>query len=159
MAQTTSPSTQKYLSFCLGQEMYAVPVADILEIVREQKITHVPRLPSYIKGVVNLRGKIVPVMDLREKLNITSQIDSTGCMIVSQVVLPTGMALAALIVDAVDTVLDKENYAYEETPELGSGVHREWTDGILNHEGKSLTVMNLKRLLADEAETLFPQTN
>lgn len=159
MAQMNTPSTEKYLSFSLGQEMYAVPVSDILEIVREQKITHVPRLPSHIKGVVNLRGKIVPVMDLREKLNITSENASTGCMIVSQVGLQTGMALAALIVDAVDTVLDKGNYSYEETPDVGSGVHREWTDGLINYDGKSLTVMNLKRLLADEAAALFPQSN
>jgi purine-binding chemotaxis protein CheW len=160
MPQNNFICSQKFLTFSLGQEAYAVPVNDILEIVRDQKITHVPRLPHHIKGVVNLRGKIVPVMDLREKLNIPVNPNaSISCMIVSQVALPSGMALAALIVDAVDTVLDQENCAYEETPEVGNGVHREWTDGLLNFNNKSLTIMNLNRLLADEAEALHPKPN
>lgn len=157
MTTTLTPDVQKsvigkYLTFRLGMEGYAVSVDDVLEIVRDQRITRVPCVPAHIRGVVNLRGKVVPVYDLRQKLNLMSELDQkTLCMIVAQVNLPQkGPTIAAMVVDSVEAVIELSHCVYEETPELGTSVHKEWTDGIIDVHGQSFTLLNLTRLLEDE---------
>ena len=161
MSQETSLASEnivsgKYLSFTLGSELYAVAVGHILEIIRDQRITPVPGLPMHFKGVINLRGKVVPVVDLRIRFNLPTDNEiEKSCMLVSQAYLKGGdLTTAALIVDAVDTVMDISNCSYEETPDLGGCVHKEWTHGIIEIENKSLTLLNLDRLLSDELENL-----
>ncbi len=142
----------KYLLLRLGAEGYAISVDNVLEIVRNTKITRVPNMPSYIKGVVNLRGKVVPVYDLRDKLHIQKTEDQKIlCMVVAQVVLnERGLTSVAIVVDAVDSVVELSNCPYEEMPELGTAVHREWTNGIVDVSGNSFTLLNIKQLLEDE---------
>lgn len=157
MTTTLTPDVQKnvtgkYLTFRLGSEGYAVSVDDVLEIVRDQRITRVPCVPAYIRGVVNLRGKVVPVYDLREKLNLMESAEEKKvCMIVTQVSLAQrGPTIAAMVVDSVEAVIELSNCAYEETPDLGTCVHKEWTEGIIDVHGQSFTLLSLTRLLEDE---------
>ncbi len=152
LAENKTTIRGKYLTFRLAAEGYAVSVNDVLEIVRDQRITPVPCMPAHIRGVVNLRGKVVPVYDLREKLNLKQAEESKKvCMIVSHVIFADrGPTTAALVVDSVEAVIELADCPYEETPDLGTSIHREWTEGIVDIDGHSFTLLNLTRLLEDE---------
>src|SRR6185369_17737735 len=90
---STPPNTGakpgRYLTFKLGQESYGFPVLGVREIIRLSPITPVPRMPAYIKGVINLRGKVIPILDLRAKFQLTSEsYGDRACIVVVQVGSP-----------------------------------------------------------------------
>ena len=97
----------KYLTFALGNEEYSVPVLKVREIIKIMDITAVPQVPEYVKGVVNLRGKVIPVVDLRLKFGFPAQ-DYTErtCIIVVEVALATGARMMGITVDHVSEVLN-----------------------------------------------------
>ena len=120
----------KYLTFHLGQEVYGVPVLKIREIIRLVAIMPVPQMPAYIKGVINLRGKVIPIVDLCVKLGLGSRDGSERmCIIVVQVQSVAGTEIQfGLLVDAVEEVAQIGESEIEETPEFGSQAS---TDSIL----------------------------
>src|SRR5512139_1940146 len=97
----------RYLTFTLGRESYGLPVLGVREIIRLCPITPVPKMPGYLKGVINLRGKVIPILDLRAKFQLSA--DSYGeraCIIVVQVgTAPATLALMGAIVDGVEEVV------------------------------------------------------
>ncbi len=93
----------KYLTFCLAGEDYGLDIGDVIEIIGVQKITQVPDLPPYIKGVINLRGQVIPVMDMRLRFQLPSQkYDERTCIVVTEV---AGLSMG-LVVDRVNEVVD-----------------------------------------------------
>lgn len=114
----------KYLTFELGRERYGVPALRVREIIRLCEITQVPQMPIHIKGVVNLRGKIIPVMDLRTRFQL-DHIENTErtCIIVVEVTLASGgKTLTGIIVDGVDEVANITAEEIEPTPNFASGI-------------------------------------
>ncbi len=106
-ATALAPQPGKYLTFMLGKEKYGAPVMKVREIMAPQPITAVPRTPDYLKGVINLRGKLLPALDLRLKLGLAAaEYMPSSCMIVVQVAGEAGGIEVALIVDAVFEVLN-----------------------------------------------------
>src|SRR5690349_718372 len=101
-AKATASVSAKYLTFALGAEEYGVPVLKVREIIKILDITQVPQVPAHVKGVINLRGKVIPVVDLRLKFGFPEQ-DYTErtCVIVVEVVLPSGRVMMGIVVDAV----------------------------------------------------------
>ncbi len=139
----------KYLTFQLGQEYYGVEVLKIREIIRMIDITAVPQMPDYIKGVVNLRGKIIPVVDLRLKFGLT-QIQSTErtCIVVVQLDSVSGVASRlGLIVDAVEEVVNITEEEIETTPNFGSSLDTEYFAGMAKIKGSVKTLLNINRVL------------
>ncbi len=127
----------KYLSFILGRECYGVPVLKVREIIRLCDITPVPQMPTYIKGVLNLRGKIIPVADLRLKFELTN-IHNTDltCIVVVQVSLPDkSVSLMGLIVDAVEEVVNIATTDIEPTPDFGAALDTEYILGMAKVRG------------------------
>lgn len=112
----------KYLAFNLGREEFGVQVLKVREIIGVQDITAVPNTPNYLKGVINLRGKVIPVVDLRAKFGL-EQIAYTKrtCIIVVQVVGVNGVILIGVVVDGVSEVLDIKPQDFENTPDFGTG--------------------------------------
>jgi len=93
----------KYLTFCLAEEDYGLDIGDVIEIIGVQKITQVPDLPPYIKGVINLRGQVIPVMDMRLRFQLPPQkYDERTCIVVTEV---AGLSMG-LVVDRVNEVVD-----------------------------------------------------
>jgi purine-binding chemotaxis protein CheW len=98
-----SPDLHKYLTFVLGSEVYGIDIQFVREIIGMQSITRVPDVPHYIKGVINLRGKVIPVMDVRRRFGMDDRpYDERTCIIVIHV----GSWLVGLVVDTVSEVLD-----------------------------------------------------
>src|SRR2546425_12990787 len=100
-------SAGKYLTFALDREEYAVPVLKVREIIKIMDITKVPQLPPYVKGVINLRGKVVPIVDMRMKFGLpASEYAERTCIIVVEVAARNSVVMMGVIVDSVSDVLN-----------------------------------------------------
>ncbi|MBE3595449.1 MAG: purine-binding chemotaxis protein CheW [Hydrogenibacillus sp.] len=137
----------KVIVFALGEERYAVDVQHVESIERLTDITRVPEAPPYVKGVINLRGVVTPVVDLRMKLGVTAKpFDAETRILIVRV----GDLHVGLIVDRADDVVDLPPSAVVPPPEVVTTVRSTYVEGIA-HLGESLVVLlNLTRVLSDE---------
>jgi purine-binding chemotaxis protein CheW len=112
----------KYLSFRLGGESYGLPIRCVTEIIELPRISPVPDMPAWIKGFMNLRGAVIPVMDLRRRLGMEERaFDDRTCVVVTEVSRPGGGALAVgLVVDTVEEVVEIPERDVEQVPRLRS---------------------------------------
>ena len=147
----------KYLAFNLQGESYGIDVLKVREIIRHTCVTAVPQMPSYIKGVINLRGRIIPVMDLRVRFACrqTNDTDQT-CVIVVQVNVQEGKVMQmGLIVDGVEDVLNLTTEDIEETPDFGSAISTACIVGMAKVRDGVKMLLNVDRLLsANEQQSL-----
>ncbi|HSQ42440.1 MAG TPA: chemotaxis protein CheW [Fibrobacteraceae bacterium] len=121
----------KYLTFRLGGEEYGLQILKVQEIIRMQAVTRVPRTPDYLRGVINLRGKVIPVVDLRRKFGLEDQEDTERtCIIVVQVIHSGSTVTMGTIIDEVREVLDIGAENIEETPSFGANIDAEFILGI-----------------------------
>ena len=160
MSQATTPgavavgaaAAGKYLTFALGNESYGIQVLKIREIIRFLDITAVPRMPSYVKGVINLRGKVIPVLDLRLRFDMAeAETTERTCIVVVQVNSSAGAKmLAGLIVDAVEEVLTIPATDIEDPPDFGSSLSVEYLLGMAKVKGGVKTLLDIDRVLAGQ---------
>lgn len=134
----------------VGGEEFAVDILSVQEIIRMVEITRVPKAPAFVEGVINLRGRIIPVLDLRRRLGI-SEADRTAQ---SRIVVVTVRGRAVgLVVDSVSEVLRVPRSAIEPTPSLGTTAGAEFIQGVGRLGERLLTLLDLKRLLHNEQES------
>lgn len=142
---------EKYLTFALADEEYGLPVLRVREIIKMMDITEVPQMPPYIKGVLNLRGKVIPVIDLRVKFALTQRdLTSRTCIIVVEVALASGRVLMGIIVDHVCEVLNIEAEEIEQTPEFGDRVCTDYIKGMAKVKGTVKILLDLDRVLGTD---------
>ena len=156
----TKVASGKYLSFKLGSESYGINVLKVREIIRLQPITQVPQMPDYIKGVINLRGKIIPVLDLRLRFGL-SQAESTErtCIIVVQLALPGRATLPmGMVVDGVEEVLNIAAGDMEPTPDFGTQLDTHYILGMAKIKGTVKTLLDLDRVVAGDTLQSLNQT-
>lgn len=153
MAQTTTKEKKKaksgkYLTFKLGQEIYGLEIHKVIEIIGMQDITPVPRTPDYLRGVINLRGIIHPVIDLNQKfgMGMTEETDLT-CIIVVIVERNEQKEQMGIIVDAVSEVEDIKEENIENTPSLGSEINTDFILGIAKTENNVKMLLDLQKIL------------
>lgn len=146
----------KHLTFCLGAEEFAIEVLRVREIMGVQDITAVPQTPGYVKGVINLRGKVIPVVDLRLKFGLP-EIEYTPrtCIIVVQIELarsqtPGRHLHIGVVVDAVSEVLTLQGGDIEDTPDFGSGVAIPYLLGMAKIKGKVKILLDINRVLSEQ---------
>jgi len=156
---TTAPSkhTDKYLTVVLADESYGLAVLKVREIIRLQKITPVPQLPDFVKGVINLRGRVIPIIDLRVKFGLAAGFTERTCIVVVAVALPAGPAIhMGLIVDSVEEVVNLAASDIEPTPEFGTTVDTAYILGMAKVKGQVKTLLDIDRVVA--ADTLHTIT-
>jgi purine-binding chemotaxis protein CheW len=143
-------SAGKHLTFTLQSESYGIDVLKVREIIRLTNITAVPQMPDYVKGVINLRGKIIPVIDLRVRFGFTGAKDTElTCIIVVQVKLPDGkITQMGLVVDGVEEVVNLAPGDIEETPDFGGKISTDYIVGMAKVKGTVKTLLNIDRVLA-----------
>lgn len=141
----------KYLTFALGDEEYGLPVLKVREIIKVMDITAVPQVPGHIKGVINLRGKVIPVVDLRLKFGFASQ-DYTErtCIIVVEVALAASSVMMGMVVDSVSEVLNIGEAEIEQTPEFGERVTTDYIKAMAKVKGRVKILLDLDRVLGAE---------
>ena len=141
----------KYLTFALGKEEYGVEILTVREIIGLMDITAVPQVPKYVKGVINLRGKVIPVIDLRLKFDMES-IDYTNetCIIVINV----EQTLMGVVVDRVCEVLDIGQEAIEPAPSFGQKLKTDFILGMGKIGEKVKILLNIEGVLTEDIEVL-----
>lgn len=139
----------KYLTIGLGAEAYGIPVLRVREIIRLQKITPVPQMPNYVKGVINLRGRVIPIVDLRVKFGVAAEFADRTCIVVVQVQLASEQTVPmGLIVDRVDEVANLAAAEIEPTPDFGAKVNTDYMLGLAKGKGQVKTLLNIDRVVA-----------
>jgi purine-binding chemotaxis protein CheW len=142
----------KYLTFALGQEQYGIGILKVREIIGYVPITPMPRTPAYIKGVINLRGQVIPVLDLRLRFEMpAAEVTDQTCIIVVEVSLNNRMHHAGLIVDRVQEVLYVEGKDIEQTPQLGVVVRADFILGIGKADNGIKVLLDIDRVVQSDA--------
>jgi len=148
-ADTTLAAPGKYLTFALAGEEYGVPVLKVREIITIMDITAVPQMPDHVKGVINLRGKVIPIIDLRLKFGLPVGADTDRtCIIVVEVDVDSGRIMLGVIVDSVSDVLHISSEDVEPTPEFGVKLDTAYIRGIAKIKGAVKLLLDLDRMLA-----------
>jgi len=139
----------KYLVFELGREEFGIRVLKVREIMGIQDITAVPQTPAYVKGVINLRGKVIPVVDLRLKFGLPEQeYTQRTCIIVVQVQGEAGPMLMGIVVDGVAEVLNLVAADIEDTPDFGDGTATPYLLGMAKVKDRVKILLEIDRVLA-----------
>lgn len=148
----SADNENKFLSFCLGSEEYGLEILRVREIIGIMDITPLPQTPEYVKGVINLRGKIIPVIALRTKFGLPSveHTDAT-CVIVVEVRFTesTEQFSIGVIVDTVNEVLDIQREQIEPAPDFGCNVNTEYILGIGTVDEKVVILLDIDKLMTE----------
>lgn len=138
----------KYLTFSLANEDYGIGILKIKEIIGMMPITKVPRCPEFVKGVINLRGKVIPVLDLRMRFGVdAAEYTERTCIVVVEVDSGSGNIMVGLIVDSVSEVLNIKAEDIEETPSFGAKVETDYILGMAKISGGVKILINIDRAL------------
>src|SRR4051812_14489621 len=135
--------TGKFLTFVLGGEEYGLEILKVHEIIGMLPITRIPRAPEHIRGVINLRGKVIPIMDLRTRFSMAAADTHETCIIVTQV---QGVQIG-IVVDQVSEVCNIAAAEVEDTPSFGADVHTEFLLGLAKQDGKVKLLLDIDRVL------------
>lgn len=141
----------KYLVFHLGREEFGIQVLQVREIMGIQDITAVPQTPGHVKGVINLRGKVIPVVDLRLKFGLPEvEYTQRTCIIVVQVQGESGAMLMGIVVDGVAEVLNLSDTDIEDTPTFGQEVVTTYLLGMAKIKGKVKILLDIDQVLTTQ---------
>ena len=152
VAESQVQKLNKYLTFALGGEEYGLEILKVREIIGLMEITRVPRMPVFVRGVINLRGKVIPVVDLRLKFGMERQDDTVESCII---VVDLGDILMGVVVDCVSEVLDIADNDIEETPSFGVEIDTEFILGIGKAKGKVIILLDILKVLTAEEIVLL----
>lgn len=146
----------KYLSFSLAKEEYGIGILKVKEIIGMMPITTVPRTPPFIKGVINLRGKVIPVVDLRLKFGIEEMgYTERTCIIVVEIASQAGSVLTGIVVDSVSEVLNIKGADIEETPNFGAKLDTDYILGMAKITGGVKILLDIDKVLSAEEITIL----
>jgi purine-binding chemotaxis protein CheW len=141
------------VSFELAQEEYGIEVLKVREIIRTVSITHMPNSPAHIEGIINLRGKIIPIVSLRRKFGLEESDSDTRTRIV---VMDVNGALMGFIVDSVSEVIRISSSEIQPPPPMVSGgIDREYLTGVINQADRLLILLDLEKLFAQDDNMLM----
>ena len=140
----------KYLTFSLDKEEYGIGILKIKEIIGMMPVTQVPRTPPFVKGVINLRGKVIPVIDLRLRFGMDeTEYTERTCIIVVEIELQSGQLMIGIVVDSVSEVLNIKGEDIEETPAFGETLSTEYILGMAKMEGGVKILLNIEKTLGE----------
>lgn len=147
MTATNEVSSQQYVTFRLDKELFGVEVARTKEILSLTPVTKVPQTPAYVLGVINLRGQVVPVVDMRLKLGLTAGIETEDtCIIVVDVQVEDELITVGALADAVREVSEIRSDQIEPPPKLGSRLKTEFITGMGKVGEQFLILLNIDRI-------------
>jgi purine-binding chemotaxis protein CheW len=149
----------KYLTFTLAEEEYGIGILKIKEIIGMMPITSVPKTPEFVKGVINLRGKVIPVIDLRLRFGMEElEYTERTCIIVVEIEGQTGTILIGIVVDAVSEVLNIKSEDMEDTPTFGAKLNTQYILGMAKMEGGVKILLDIDQVLNTEELSALEKT-
>jgi len=152
MSEHTIKEVSQYLTFKLGSEMFALDVAQVREILDVTRITKVPRAPEFMRGVINVRGSVVPVVDMRLKFGLERADNTVDTrIVVMEITFDDQMTVVGALADAVHDVMGMEPSQIEEAPRIGSKWNTDFIRGIGKHQDQFIIILDVDRVFsADE---------
>lgn len=143
--------TRQYLTFRLGEEVFALGVSNVREILEFTTVTKVPKTPEFMRGVINLRGSVVPVLDMRLKFGL-SQTEKTvdTCIIVVEVSFEGENTVIGALVDSVQEVFDLEPDQVEPAPRIGTQLRTEFIKGMGKREDHFIILLDIDKVFSSE---------
>lgn len=158
MTESTESMAGKYLTFDLGEEVYGIGILKVQEIIGLMNVTKVPRTPECVRGVINLRGKVIPVMELRLKFGMESKEDTERtCIIVVQVEWEHHEITMGILVDEVSEVVDIKADQIEDTPSFGVAVDTDFILGMGKVRERVIMLLDSDKVLSGEELELSEQ--
>lgn len=140
-------TVNQFLTFTLGEEEYGIDILKVQEIRGYSAITHIPNAPAHVRGIMNLRGTVVPVVDLRAKFGMPAAESSKFTVII---VVMVGEKIAGLVVDAVSDVLNISQADVRPAPDLGARCDTRFISGVVSVADKLAVLLDIERLLTEE---------
>jgi len=161
MTNETQININSYLSFYLGEEEFATHVNKVLNILEMTEITEVPKSPDYMKGVINLRGAVLPVIDTRVKFGMTpTEYTTNTCIVVMEVEMEGDTVQVGALVDSVQAVLELEDSQIQPPPSIGSKYKSEFIYGMAKNNEKFIMLLNMEKIFSsDDIISLKEKTN
>jgi len=148
--QAAAQAVPRYLTFAIGPERCATDIGAIREIIEVPQLTPVPMVPAVVRGVMNLRGAVVPVIDLSARLGLgCTEIGRRSCVVIVELGEGRGRQILGVLVDAVQEVLEVPAAEVEPVPELGTRIHPELIHGMAKIGDRLVTLLDLARVLAE----------
>lgn len=151
MKEEAMDKSISYLSFHLGEEEFAAHVSKVLNILEMIKIIEVPNAPEYMKGVINLRGTVLPVVDTRVKFGMTPTVYTPNtCIVVMDVEIENEMVKVGALVDSVQAVLEIEESMIQPPPSIGSKYKSEFIYGMAKIDDKFIMLLDMEKVFSNE---------
>ncbi|MFH1672235.1 MAG: chemotaxis protein CheW [Pseudomonadota bacterium] len=151
--------TSQYLTFKLGEEVYSVEVAKVREVLDLTPVTKVPRMPEFMLGVINLRGNVVPVVDMRLKLGMPhaeSTVDT--CIVIVEVDFEGDATVLGALVDAVQEVIDLEPDQIDPPPSIGTGLNTEFIRGMGKRDDQFIIILEIDKVFSVDELSIVQET-
>jgi purine-binding chemotaxis protein CheW len=148
---------RQYLTFNLGSELFALPIEHIREIIEYCNITAIPLMPDFLRGVINLRGSVVPVIDLSSRFGRDqTEVGRRTCVVILEVDNPDSeLQLLGVLVDAVSEVMNIDLDQIEARPSFGANLRTDFIEGILKVDGRMVIILDVQKVVSlDELATL-----
>ena len=150
MSSSVMELTQ-YLTFRLGEEVFALDIAQVKEVLDFTTATRVPRTPDFMRGVINLRGTVVPVVDLRLKFGMpgTEQTVNT-CVIITEILVDRERTIVGALADSVQEVIDLDANQIEPAPRLGTRLNTDFLRGIGKHNNRFVMILDINQVFSSD---------
>jgi len=156
MAAEGLASITQYLTFRLGDEVFALDISTVREVLDFTSVTKVPRTPASMRGVINLRGTVVPVIDLRIKFGMTAAERTVNtCVIITETLIDGEMTVLGALVDSVQEVLDLGADAVLPPPRIGTGLRREGISGMAGQNDRFVIILDIEQVFSADPIALL----
>ncbi len=151
MAEQKSNTTNQFLTFTLGKEIFALDIDTVREVLELTSITRIPRTPEFMRGVINLRGHAVPVVDMRLKFGMDKAKDTVDtCIIIVEVDYEGEMTIMGALVDSVREVFEMPPEKIEEAPRMGTKINTEFIQGMGRQDESFIIILDINRIFSPE---------
>ena len=155
MSATAIVETTQYLTFKLGEEIFALDIAKVREVLDFTSITKVPRTPEFMRGVINLRGSVVPVVDMRLKFGMTlTEKTVNTCIIIVEVTVDGERIILGTLADSVQEVLDLDPEQIEPAPKIGTRLKTDFIKGMGKRDTGFIIILDVDKIFSAEELTL-----
>ncbi len=159
MSATETSEMTQVLTFKLGEEVFAVNVSRVQTVLDLLPITKVPRTPDFMKGVINMRGVVIPIIDMNLKFSMeTTEETVDTCIIVIEINLENETTVLGMLVDAVQEVLDLDPEQIEPAPRLGSHLNTEFIEGMGKRDGQFIIILDINRIFSSDELAMVQDT-
>ena len=157
---TTAVEDSQYLTFVLGQEMFAISILSIKEILEYGTMTKVPMMPSFVRGVINLRGAVVPVIDLSARFGRQkSEVTRRSCIVIIETDGEATKQDIGLMVDSVSEVLEIATSDIEPAPSFGANIRSDFISGMAKVSGKFVITLDVDNVLSVDEMAMLAEVN